>query len=97
MIKGSSNNIGNVTKLGGLLEDVRDAMMEYQVCMSLDYHAMSLCSMSEPDFIRTRHLQQELSAHREFHPLRPPLVLSQWRTEISGSRHFERDASRRRS
>ena len=29
-------NVGNTGKLGDLLEDVRDAMIEYQVCISSD-------------------------------------------------------------
>ena len=27
------NNVGNADKLGGLLEDIRDAMVDYQVCI----------------------------------------------------------------
>ena len=30
------NNVGNANALGGLLEDIRDAMMEYQVRMWLN-------------------------------------------------------------
>ena len=30
--KGFFNNVENADKLGGLVEDVRDAMMDYQVC-----------------------------------------------------------------
>ena len=29
--KGFFNNVGNADKLGGLIDDIRDAMMEYQV------------------------------------------------------------------
>lgn len=32
-VKGFFNNIENAEKLGGLVEDIRDAMMEYQVCL----------------------------------------------------------------
>ena len=32
--KGFFNNVENAEKLGGLVEDVRDAMMDYQVCIS---------------------------------------------------------------
>ena len=39
-VKGFLNNAQNASKLGGLLEDIRDAMMEYQVCMSFDYVAL---------------------------------------------------------
>ena len=30
--KGFFNNVKNAENLGGLVEDVRDAMMDYQVC-----------------------------------------------------------------
>ena len=30
-VEGFLNNVQNVDKLGGLVEDIRDAMMEYQV------------------------------------------------------------------
>jgi len=33
MVKGFFNNVENADKLGGLVEDVRDAMMGYQVCI----------------------------------------------------------------
>ena len=32
--KGFFNNVENADKLGGLVEDVRDAVMDYQVCMA---------------------------------------------------------------
>ena len=32
--KGFFNNMENAEKLGGLVEDVRDTMMDYQVCAS---------------------------------------------------------------
>jgi len=32
-IKGFFTNVKNADKLGGLVEDIRDAMMEYQVCV----------------------------------------------------------------
>lgn len=41
--EGLLNNVGNVNKLGGSLEDIRDAMVEYQVRVSLDY--LSSCSV----------------------------------------------------
>jgi hypothetical protein len=66
-IEGFLNNVGNADKLGGLLEDIRDAMMEYQVCMPSNYFLLQ-CLMSESDFVATRYLRQELSAHRESHP-----------------------------
>ena len=32
--KGFFTNVENAEKLGGLVEDIRDAMMDYQVCAS---------------------------------------------------------------
>ena len=47
-------NVGNADKLGGLLEDVRDAMIEYQVCIIAESYDVSLqCLMFESDFIAT--------------------------------------------
>ena len=34
--KGFFNNIDNADKLGGLVEDIRDVMMDYQVCISIN-------------------------------------------------------------
>jgi len=36
-IAGFFLNVKNSEKLGGLAEDIRDAMMEYQVCTSLQF------------------------------------------------------------
>jgi len=32
-VEGFFNNVGNMDKLNGLVEDVRDVIMEYQVCI----------------------------------------------------------------
>ena len=32
--EGFFNNVENADKLGGLVEDVRDAIMDYQVCIA---------------------------------------------------------------
>jgi hypothetical protein len=32
-VEGFFNNVQNVDKLDGMVEDIRDAMMEYQVCV----------------------------------------------------------------
>ena len=32
-VEGFFNNVQNVDKLGSMVEDIRDAMMEYQVCI----------------------------------------------------------------
>ena len=34
--KGFFNNIDNADKLSGLVEDIRDVMMDYQVCISIN-------------------------------------------------------------
>jgi len=31
-VEGFFNNVKNADKLGGLIEDIRDSVMEYQVC-----------------------------------------------------------------
>ena len=66
-VKGFFINAKNADKLGGLVEDIRDAMMEYQV----NIHELSTSGTRltlAQDFVATRHLRQELSAHRESHP-----------------------------
>ena len=65
--EGFFNNLENADKLGGLMEDIRDAMMEYQVCVP--DHSFLRRLMFAPDFVATRYLRQELSVHRESHPL----------------------------
>ena len=65
--EGFFNNLENADKLGGLVEDIRDAMMEYQVRVQSYSHL--LCLMIMLDFVATRYLRQELSVHRESHPL----------------------------
>jgi len=59
----------NAQGLNGLVEDVRDALIEYQVCSpkSLALVVANICS----DFVATRHLQGGLSADRESHSLQP--------------------------
>lgn len=42
-IRGFLSNVGNADQLGGLLEDIRDAMMEYQVCTI--HRASHYCSI----------------------------------------------------
>jgi len=53
-VQGFFNNIKNAEKLGGLVEDIRDAMMDYQVCISgysfLPYLMLVL------DFVAARYL-----------------------------------------
>ena len=54
--EGFFNNAENEGKLGGLVEDIRDAMMDYQVrALSL---WISIWSKSVSDFVAARHLRQ---------------------------------------
>ena len=64
MVDGFLKNAGNAGKLAGLLEDVRDAIMEYQVRMLLT-RLLLRCLTFELDLIATRYLRKVLSAHRE--------------------------------
>ena len=54
-IEGFLSNAENATQLGGLVEGIRDAMMEYQVCPSNLSSPPRLISLS--DFIATRDLR----------------------------------------
>jgi len=53
-VEGFFNNSENAGKLGGLVEDIHDAMMEYQVCGSS--YPFLPCLTSLPDLIATRSL-----------------------------------------
>ena len=65
--EGFFNNIENADILSGLVEDIRDAIIDYQVCASslLSF----LCLTYLLDVIATRHVQQELLTHCESSPL----------------------------
>ena len=67
MVEGIIENVENADKLGGLVEDIRDAMLEYQVCIRKlaisDTHPTFV-----PDFVTAR---RQPSAHRESHLLIP--------------------------
>ena len=92
-VDGFLKSVGNASKLASLLEDVRDAMMEYQVRMLLCYLLLRRLTF-EPDFVATRYLRQKLSAHRESLLTCPQLVLSKRRIEIKGSCPSPQDAPR---
>ena len=68
--EGFINNVTNADKLGGLVEDIRDAMVGYQVCVReltfSDIHPTFV-----PDFATARHLRTQLSTHCKSHPLIP--------------------------
>jgi hypothetical protein len=64
-VAGFFNNVRNADKLSGLVEDIRDTIMGYQVCM---LHCSFLpCLMLSLDFVATRYLRQELPIHRGSH------------------------------
>ena len=65
-VKGFFNNVKNAEKLSGLVEDIRDAMMDYQVRTSNDLFLRCLKNLL--DIITTRYIRQELPTHRESHP-----------------------------
>jgi len=67
-VKGFFTNVKNADKLGSLVEDIRDAMMGYQVCVCKLFVPGTYLTFA-PGFVTARHLRQELSAHRESHPL----------------------------
>ena len=49
------NNAENAAQLGGLVEGIHDAMMEYQVCASNSSHPLRLTLL--PDLFATRDLR----------------------------------------
>jgi hypothetical protein len=60
-------NAENAQKITGLVEDIREVMLDYQVCVPV--YLFLPCLMFMPtlvlDFIATGYLRQELSAYRE--------------------------------
>ena len=44
-VEGFFNNVDNADKLSGAVEDIRDAMMEYQVCIHNLSAAISICDI----------------------------------------------------
>ena len=54
-VKGFLKNVGNAGKLGSLLEDIRDAIAQYQVCTTLNCLVLQ-CLIFGLDFIATRYL-----------------------------------------
>ena len=65
-VEGSSNNAKSADKLNDLIEDIREAMLEYQAYIHNSF--VSDISDVVPDFVAARYLRQELSPHRESHP-----------------------------
>jgi hypothetical protein len=56
-VTGFLNNVENADKLGGLLWDIRDAMIEYQVCAQSNCLMLQYL-MFESDLVATRHLRE---------------------------------------
>jgi hypothetical protein len=54
-VEGFFNNTENAAQLSGLVEGIRDAMMEYQVCTSNSSSPPLLTPV--PDFVATRGLR----------------------------------------
>jgi hypothetical protein len=52
-IEGFFRNIENADRLSGLVEDIRDAMMEYQVCFNGTFPTPLTFAL---DFVTARHL-----------------------------------------
>ena len=65
-IKGFFRNAENADELSGLVEDIRDTMIDYQVCV-LDAPFLSAWLISLLDIFATRYVRQELPTHRESH------------------------------
>ena len=53
-VEGFFNTAENAGRLGSLVENIRDAMMEYQVCAL--HNSFPLYLTFVPDFITARHL-----------------------------------------
>ena len=56
-VEGFFKNVGNANQLSGLLEDVRDAMIEYQVRIPPNHMSLQYL-MFESDFIATGYIRQ---------------------------------------
>jgi len=81
-VEGFLNNVKDAEALTGLTEDIRDAMMDYQVCI----HAVRPLKprlMSSQDCTTARHLSQEQSDHCESGSPTIPSS-SHWRVGQSG-------------
>ena len=66
-VEGFFKNSENSGKIGSLVEDIRNAMMEYQARILVQPSQAPLTPA--PDLSTTRDLRQELSAHCEFNLL----------------------------
>ena len=66
-VKGFFNNVKNADRLSGLAEDIRDAMIDYQVCV-LNPPSLS-CLNFLLDIVATRYVRKELPTHRQSYPI----------------------------
>ena len=64
-VVGFLTNTKNAQRINDLVEDIRQAMMDYQVCLSND--SFLLCLMNVLDLVATKYLRYELSAHCKSH------------------------------
>ena len=53
MAKGFFNNVKNADTLGGLVEDIRDAMLDYQVCAPNTLFSLRLISLQQDVYDRS--------------------------------------------
>lgn len=72
-VEGFLNNVVNTNKLSGLVEDIRDAILEYQVCI-YNMHTSDTPNRFPLDFATARYLQQKLPTYCG--PRLPLVVLS---------------------
>ena len=63
-VEGFFSNVRNADKLGGLVDDIRDAVVEYQVRL-LSSRSAPPWLISEPGLVTTRHLRNGLQSHCE--------------------------------
>jgi hypothetical protein len=64
------NNTEDMGKLSTIVEDIRDAMMEYQVRHQV--FLLQCWLMYAPDIVATRHIWEESYAHCKSYSLIPP-------------------------
>jgi len=68
-------NPRSAQEFNSLVQDIRDALMDYQVC-SFKRLALVVANIFS-DFVATRHLQRGVSTDREYHSFTvPPFVVT---------------------
>ena len=66
-ITGFLTNTENAGKISDLVDDIREAVMDYQV-RAPNYRFLPRLTLVL-DFVAARYIQQQLSTHRKSHPL----------------------------